>query len=65
MVQSQFKSPEALAHEEGDSLGSVMGGILFCSSEGRPSIPRRMTPFRPGGSRGPGGIGETFWSQWR
>lgn len=27
MVQSQFKSPEALAHEEGDSLGSVMGGF--------------------------------------
>lgn len=41
MDQSQFGSPEALAHEESKSLVSLIVGIVFYSSESHLSIQRR------------------------
>lgn len=41
MVRSQFGSPEALAPEQGKSLGSLIVEILFYCPESNLSIQRR------------------------
>jgi hypothetical protein len=59
MVQSQFGSLEALAPGESKS------GLFFHSSERNLSIHRRHGSLLPSGEHKPGGVGGTFWSQWR
>lgn len=67
MVQSQLGSAEALVPEEGKIVGSLIVGLFFHSSESNVCIWKAQVPFYFLLVRDtqPGGVGGTFWSQWR